>query len=147
MGRIQQSKELRPALAAAAVFLCTGLSIASMFLIVGRAEVTSGYWPATMAITNPLISLFASVLVFLRPSLGYVLGGISAVVALPWFALTESSDRPSVWTCLNGPDEFAVSARPYAAVRILSVALIAATFACSLLRVLPSGLLLRNYPL
>jgi hypothetical protein len=98
--------------------------------------------------TGSIIFLCACTLVFLRPTLGYVLGGIAAVVALPWFVLTESSSGlPSVWTYLNGPYDFGINYRPYAAEKILSVALIAAAVTCSLVRLLPSGLLLRNSPL
>jgi hypothetical protein len=146
MGRRLQSNEVRPVRAAAAVFLCTGLSVAALFLRIGLGgEITSGYWAADMAITSPIIFLCACILVFFRPIIGYVLGGIAAVVALPWFILTESSSlRPSAWTYLNGPDEFAATDKPIAALTILSVALIATTVTCSLLRLLPSGLLMGN---
>jgi hypothetical protein len=100
-----------------------------------------------MAITSAFIFLCAGVLVFFRSTVGCVLGGIAGVVALPWFVLTESSALPSAWTYLNGPVEFAGIARPFATLKILSVALIAAAFTCSFLRLLPSGLLLRNSPL
>jgi hypothetical protein len=144
MGRIHQPNGVRPVLAAAAVFLCTGLSIASLLLKMRLDQITSGYWPAVTAITSPIIFLCACILVFVKPTLGYVLGGIAGVVALPWFVLTESSNLPSVWTGLNGPDEYAENAGPYATLKILSVALIAAAVTCSFLRLLPSGLLLRN---
>lgn len=147
MGHIQPANQVRPALAAAAIFLCTALSIASLFLKMGLGAITSGYWPALIAISSPFLFLCACALVFFRPTLGYVLGGTAGLVALPWFVLTESSARPSVWTYLNGPDPFGDSGRPYATLKILSVALIAAAVTCSFLRLLPSGLLLRNSPL
>jgi len=146
MGRIQQSNEVRPVLAAAAVFR-TGLSVASLFVKMGLGEITSGYWPAVIAIASPFGFLCACVLVFFRATLGYILGGIAALFALPWFVLTESSGLPSAWTCLNGPDEYVGIDRPLAILKILSVALIAATATCSLLRLLFSGLLLRSSPL
>lgn len=147
MGAIQQSTELRPARSAAAVFLCAGLSIAFLFLRMGLGGFPIWAWPGIMAMTGPIIFLCACVLVFFRPTLGYVLGGIAGVVALPWFVLTESSGRPSIWTYLNGPYDFGVNYHPYATLTILSVAFIATAVTCSCLRLLPSGLLLRNSPL
>jgi hypothetical protein len=146
MGRIQQSSESRPVLAAAAIFLCTGLSIASGFLMIGLDQIMSGYWASVMAITSPVIFLCACVLVFFRRTLGCILGVIAGAVALPWFVLSSSA-RPSIWTYLNGPDEFAVNLKPYAILTILSVALIAAAVTCSFLHLLPSMLLLRGSPL
>ena len=110
-------------------------------------EITSGHWASVMAVLSFLILLCSCVLVFFRPTSGYVLGGIAGVAALPWLVLTESSPLPSVWTYLNGPDEFAAINRPYAILNILSVAFTITAVACSFLRLLPSGLLLRNFPL
>ena len=149
MGRIQQSTELRPVRSAVAVFLCAGLSIALLFLRMGLGGFPIWAWADDMTITSAIIFLCACVLVFFRPVLGYVLGGIAGVVALPWFVLTESSSAsPSVWTYLNGSDDFtAFNNKPYATLKILSMALIAAAVTCSFLRLLPPGLLLRNSPL
>ena len=148
MGAVQQSTRLRPVRSAAAVFLCAGLSIAFLFLRMGLGGFPIWAWPGVMAMTGPIVFLCACVLVFFRPTLGYVLGGIAGVVALPWFVLTESSSGlPSIWTYLNGPYDFGINYRPYATLKILSVALIAAAVTCSFLRLLPSGLLLRNSPL
>jgi hypothetical protein len=147
MGSIQ-SNQRRPVLAAAAVFLCAGLSVASLFLKIGLGEITRGDWASVIALLSPLIFLCACVLVFVRPTAGFVLGGAAGVTALPWFVLTESSPLyPSIWIYLNGPDDFAAINTPYAALKILSVAFTLTAVACSALRLLPSGLLLRNRPL
>lgn len=62
--------------------------------------------------------------------------------------LTESSRFPSAWTYLNGPDEFeGFLARPFMILEILSAALITVAIICSLLRLLPSRVSLRNSPL
>jgi hypothetical protein len=145
----QQSNEARPVLTAATVFLCTGLCIALLFLRMGLGEFLTWSWDAAMAMTSSLIFLCACVLVFFRRTLGYALGWIAGVVALPWFILTESSSRRlSVWMYLNGPDDFAgINLLPYAVEKILSVAFIAAAVTCCILRLLPPGLLLRNSPL
>ena len=66
-------------------------------------------------------------------------GHFGTLVCLP-----VSSVRPSLWSYLNGPDEFAAGDRPSAMLIILSVALIAAAATCSFLRLVPSGLLLRK---
>src|SRR5271156_447016 len=121
MDRIRQLSEVRPALAAAAVFLCAGLSIASMFWLMYLGVALVASWPGwvgLMALTSPLVFIGACILVFFRPTLGYGLGGIAAVVALPWFVLSESSGIPSVWTCLNGPDEFGEFTRSLAILKI-----------------------------
>ena len=101
---ISQANSVR---AAAAVFLCTGLSIAALKLMGGLEANPDGDWIADMAIVSPLIFLCAAAaLVFSsRPNLGHILGGIAAVVALPWFVLTESSVTPSVWSHFNGPEQ------------------------------------------
>ena len=70
---------------------------------------------AVMAIASPLVFLSAAILIFFRPTLGYCLGGIGGVVALPWFVLSESPAVPSVWTVLNGPDAFADIVRDFVA--------------------------------
>jgi len=147
MDRTRWSHEARPVLSAAAVYLCTGLSIVSLFVKIGSGEITSGYWPAVMAITSPVFFLCACVVVFFRRTLGYILGGIAGLVALPWFVMTESSFfvrawtyLPSAWVFFNGPDDFEPGARSYATLKILSAALIATAITCSLLRLLPARL-------
>jgi hypothetical protein len=127
-------------MAAAALFLCAGLSIACLFFKMGFGEIISRDWPTLIAITSVIVFLTASVLVFFRSTFGYILGGIAALIALPWFVLTEYSGLPSAWTYLNGPDPFQGAGRPIAILKILSVALIAAAATCSLLRLLLSGL-------
>src|ERR1700733_6411882 len=145
----QQSNEVRPVLTAASIFLCTGLRIAFLFLRMSLGEFLIWSWAAAMAMTSSLIFLCACVLVFFKRTLGYALGWIAGVVALPWFILTESSSRRlSVWMYLNGPDDFAgINLLPYAVEKILSVAFIAAAVTCCFLRLLPPELLLRNSPL
>lgn len=147
MSRIPQSNEVRPVLAAAAIFLCTGVCIAALFLKMGPDHFTATYWIDGMALTSPLVFLCACFLVFFRPNLGYVLGGIAGMAALPWFVLTESSPIPSIWMSLNGPDEYAAMNLPFVILKILSVALIATATACSLLRLLPLRLVVWNSPL
>jgi hypothetical protein len=144
MRRIQQFNVVGPVLAAAAVFFCTGLSTASLFVKIGPGELTRENWEAIVALTSPLLFLCASILAFFRPNVGYVVGGIAGAVASPWLVLVVSSVRPSVWAYLNGPDELAAIDRPNAVLAILSVAFTAAAATCSLLRLLPSWRLLRN---
>jgi hypothetical protein len=82
----QLRREARTALTAAAVSLCAGLSIGSMFLTVFHVVdlMSSGkVWADVMAVASPFVFLFACALVFTRPAIGYRLGGIAVVVALP----------------------------------------------------------------
>jgi hypothetical protein len=140
MDRVPQ---LRHALIAAAIFLCTGLSIASLFLMMPRdmGLIVDGYPGAgVLALTSPLVFLCACVLVFFRPSFGWALGGIAALLALPWFVLSESSSLVITWSFLNGPDQFSERFRPVALLKILSVALLATAVTCSILRLLSSVL-------
>jgi hypothetical protein len=147
MGRFWQSNGSRPVLTAAAIYFCAGLCIASMFLRLARfGPVFDGPWTAIMAVTGSLIFLCAGVLVFFRPTVAYLLGVLAGGLALPGFV--AESPFPSAWAYLNGPDHFGNDAfRPVAALEILSVALIAAALTCSILRLLPSRLLLRSSPL
>jgi hypothetical protein len=105
----------------AAILLCTGLSVATMFLMMPRERglFVNGYPGAgVLALTSPLVFLCACVLVFFRPRLGYPVGGIGALLALPWFVLTESSSWESSWHYLNGPDQFFEGHRPVAILKI-----------------------------
>jgi hypothetical protein len=149
MGRFRQSNRARPVLAAAAIYFCAGLCIASMFLMLARfSPIFDGYWTPIMAVTGSLIFLCACVLVFFQPTVAYLLGALAGGVAVPWFVLTESSFSPSAWAYLNGPDDFGgATARPVAELKILSVALIAVAVTCSIFRLLPTRLLLRISPL
>jgi hypothetical protein len=147
MSRIIPNGNLKPAVAAAAIFLCSGLSIAFMFLATPHVMYVGRVWADAMAIVSPIVFLSAGVLVFFMPRFGYGLGAIAALAALPWFFLTETLGWSSAWAYLNGPNEFTGSLRPFAKLEILSVALIAASATCSALRLLPVRLGLRNTPL
>jgi hypothetical protein len=96
--------EVKPTLAAAAVFFCTAVSIASMFLMAPHGSLmlnTGRPWADITVITGPVTLLCASILVFFRPTFGYILGGIGGMIALPWFVLTEIYSLGSIWTYLN----------------------------------------------
>jgi hypothetical protein len=64
--------QLRHSLIPAAIFLCTGLSIASMFILGPRDMAFVNGYPGAgvLAIGSPLVFLGTCVLVFFRPSLG-----------------------------------------------------------------------------
>src|SRR5579871_1760086 len=140
MGRIQQPGEVRPRMAAAVLFLCAGVGVGSLFVRIGPGEIASGSWPGVIAIASPLVFLCACALVPFRATLGYILGGIAGLAALPWLVLSESSVLPSIWTVLNGPDEYGGNGKPFGILKILSVALVAAALTCALLRLLFSRL-------
>jgi hypothetical protein len=89
-------------------------------------------------LVGPLVFLFDCVLLFFKPGFAYGVSGITALLALPWFVLTESSNRESIWHYLNGPDPFSEASRPVAILMIVSVALLSTTVTCSVLRMLPS---------
>ena len=89
---MQLPSDVKPAVAAATIFLSTGLSIASIS-IMPHPDPFFGYpYPTAgaLALSSSLLLLCACVLVFVRPTLGYGLGGIAGFMALPWFVLTES---------------------------------------------------------
>lgn len=149
---MQLRSDVKPALAAATIFFSTGLSIASLSIMTPRYVPFGNGYPTAgaFAFTSPVVLLCACVLVFFRPTLGYVLGGIAGLMALPWLILTEPSIGGSTWNYLNipGPDylsQFDQDFRTVAILRILSVALLATTLTCSVLRVLPSVLLRKSH--
>lgn len=130
--------DVKPAVAGAAIFLCTGLSITSMFLMAPGLFVNGCPAAGVPTLVSPLVFLLGCVLLFFKPGFGYYVSGITALLALPWFVLTESSDRESIWHYLNDPGPLSEGFRRVAILMILSVALLATTVACSVLRVLPS---------
>jgi hypothetical protein len=119
----------------------------------GLGVITFGRpWLGVIAMVSPLAFLCAFVLVFLRPAPGYVLGGIAGMIALPWFVLTEINSPSSIWIFLNildpNPEAYPdLYPTVFVILKILSVALISVAIACSLLRMLPSSVQLRNSPL
>lgn len=141
----QPRRDLKPVLAAAAIFLSAGLSIASMFLMTSPDMPLFGHPEArVLTLTSSLVLLCACVLVSFRPNIGYGLGGIAALLGLPWFVLTESG-MMSIWSVLNGPDPFSERFVPFARLKILSVALLAMALTFSILRLLPPALVRRAH--
>lgn len=126
----------KPAFLASAIFLCTGLSVASLFIAMLRepfagdlrealGTLMSSYPGAcALAFLSPLGLWCASVLVFFKPGIGYRLGGVAASIALPWLVLTEVSAPETSWHYLNGPNQFFAYHSPVAILTILTVALL-----------------------
>lgn len=149
---MQLRSDVKPAVAAATIFLSTGLSIASLFIMTPRYVAFGDGYPTAgaLALSSPVVLLCACILVFYRPTFGYGLGGIAGFMALPWFILTESSMMGSTWNYLNVPgqndlDKFFEDLKTVAILKILSVALLAMTVTCSVLRVLPPVLLRKSH--
>jgi hypothetical protein len=145
-------REIAPKLTAAALFLCTAVSLACMFpkSEIGLHGIGLFYILVYVAAAaSPLVFLCACVLVFFRSRFGYGLGLAAGLMAVPWFVWTELSLMNS-WIVLNsdggaypGAGEFGA----FAKLRILSVALTVIAIACSSLRLLPSRWLVRKSPL
>ncbi len=71
-------------------------------------------------------------------------------MALPWFILTEPSIGGSTWTYLNVPGQYYLGeldeyVRTFVILKILSIALLAMTVTCSVLRVLSLVLLRKSH--
>ncbi|HEX3745681.1 MAG TPA: hypothetical protein VHW09_17185 [Bryobacteraceae bacterium] len=100
----------------------------------------------TMAGVSPLVFLCACVLVFLRPSFGYLLGLLAGLAALPWLVWSELSLAPwNTWVLLVlAHDQHDVTA--FWNLRILAAALIAMSTGCAVIRLVPARLLLRQTP-
>ena len=138
-------------LTTAILLLCTAASC-TVVIVLDGAYLTR--WDRPVEAANrisPIVFLCASSLVFFRPRLGYTLGVITGLIALPWFFQAEFSQASwNSWIMLNyeGPTQF--DGRPYLAfteLKILSVILIVVAVACSSLRLLPARWCLRKTPL
>ena len=145
----------KPELTAAVLFLCTAVSIMCMFLKIRNGPwlfsiISSGPTAAGVAaVASPLLFFCACILAFLRCRIGFPLGLLAGLSALPWFVWTESGLSPdSSWTYLNlvatYPEEKAFVV--YVKLKILSMALIVFATFCSALRLLPARWVLGKYP-
>ena len=86
----------------------------------------------------------------INDGVGYALGLVAGMVAVPWFVWTESALRPwNSWLFFNyaGPMDSGVGAHAFVTLKILSVTLIVITVICSALRLLPGHWSLRESPL
>src|SRR5258708_6824219 len=111
MDRSQRPQhEITPKLAAAFLFLCTAISIASALLVIPEgpfydsASVRDGTVEFGVQ-GSPFVFVCASILVFFRHRLGYGLGMAAGLIALPWFVLREISLASwNSWIFLNYED-------------------------------------------
>jgi DMSO/TMAO reductase YedYZ heme-binding membrane subunit len=106
-GFAQARREFTPSLTVAALYLCTAASIACVFLRIRDwpLGVNPNRLAEDLAIASPLVFLCACVLVFFRARLGYALGLVAGLIALPWFVWTELSLDWNSWITLNIADE------------------------------------------
>jgi hypothetical protein len=146
-------RELRPRLTAAGLFLCTALVVAATFLAsYGLLFLLSADPIAGLAaLASPLVFLCACVLVFRRPRLGYRLGLVAGLMALPWLVWSERLLYSSSWAALNLNvigDEMDRTRQDvfFSELKILSVLWVVIATACAALRLLPSEWTLRNSP-
>jgi hypothetical protein len=137
-------REARLKLTAATLFLCAAGSLGWVIwtaiggLLLSLANSWVGLAGAKM---SSVAFLCASILVFLKPRLGYSLGAIAGVIAVPWFV--ESEIRPSgwnSWVSLNYESPWPIpvegSYLAFSGMKILAVFLVVTTVAYSLLRLL-----------
>jgi len=135
--------EVIPTLTAAALFLSAAVSMACIFLTIWGMP--SWDHPVEVAAAAcPLVFVCACIVIAFRPRLGYCLGLVAGLIALPWLTQIEVADASwSSWVFFNSEGGIPLFAR----LKILSVTLIAIAVACSLIRLLPAGWSVRKSPL
>jgi hypothetical protein len=144
-----------PTLAAAFLFFCAAVSISSTFFAIpdmpfpGRTS----SWERPVEVfaeASPLVFLCASILVF-RHRLGYGLGLIAGLIALPWFVRTELSLAPwNSWVFLNYESPMSSGGGlvlVFTKLKILSAGLIVLGIVCASIRLFPDRWSLRGVPL
>jgi len=147
--------ETTPALTVAVLFFCTAASISCTFLAIPDMAFPGimSSWDRPVEViaeASPLVLICASILVF-RHRLGYGLGLIAGLIALPWFVRTELSLAPwNSWVFLNyespmSSDEGAFLA--FTKLKLLSAGLIVLGILCSSMRLFPDRWSLRGVPL
>jgi hypothetical protein len=148
-------RELRSRVAAAILFACAAGTLVLLFWTFLNGHLLANLVaPAELAARmSPLVFLCACVLVFVRHRLGYGLGIVAGLTALPWFIQIEFS--PGTW----GSWETLIYEHPlpfmpgeelyltFTKLKILSVFLVAAAVGCSVLRLLPARWSARQLPL
>ena len=147
--------EFRPRLTAAILFFCTAASLGwGLWKFLDGAFLARWDAPAEFAArVSPLLFLCACVLVFFKPRLGYNLGAVAGLIAVPWFVQNEFSPATwNSWVTLNyeSPLPIPPGEGPYLAfigLKILSVFLVVTAVACPLLRLLPVRWSFRQSPL
>lgn len=135
-----------PKLTTAILLLCTAAGTGYMFLTPLGGVFRSNWGPpvAVAAEMSPFVFLSASALVFFRPRLGFTLGLIAGVIALPWLLQTEfSSAGWNSWVLLNyeSPLPTPSDVEGFLALtklKILSVTLIVVAVTSCSLRLLPA---------
>jgi hypothetical protein len=153
-GPLDAHGEVRPRLTAAMLFLCTGASQGwALWKFLGGFLARWDAPSELAARVSPLLFLGACVLVFFRPHLGYSLGVVAGLIAVPWFVKNEFSPATwNSWVTLNyeSPLPIPPGERSYLAfteLKILCVFLVVTAVACSLLRLLPVRWSFRQFPL
>src|SRR2546423_13534239 len=94
--------ELAPKLTAVVLFLSAAVSVASVFwTLFGMPRWDYPAYAATAAC--PFVFLSGCILILSRPRLGYLLGLIAGLMAIPWIVETELGVGNS-WIVLNYTD-------------------------------------------
>ena len=129
------------------IFLCSAGSIAWLFLTLPPGDRFS----PVPVVASALGFVVASEGVFLRPRFSYWLGLVSGLVALHWFSRIEFRNFPTLnsWIAFNLPDgnpQF-FSDVFFAKLKILFVATVVISTACSLIRLLPATWESRKIPI
>jgi hypothetical protein len=153
MGRFWEGhQEVVPKIVAAFLFVCsTVVSFACLSETPWDSplfdpSLHGGYLARAMASASPLIFLSACVFIFLKPRLGYLLGLLAGLAALPWLVWSELSLNPwNSWVLLTLAHDQHDDTTIWS-LRILAAALIAIAIGCALFRLLPARLLLRQTP-
>ncbi len=140
--------------AAVAIYVCAAASIVCCYLALPYGYGLGG-WASIAALSSALTFAGGSAFLFYKPRLGYAVGLMSGLMALPWLVLTETAYYPwsNSWIALNlvPPDYPAAkgfaSLTTFSGLKIFSTALIVIVIVMSSLRLLPPKLTLREIPL
>jgi hypothetical protein len=144
-----------PTLAAAVLFFCAAVSIACTFVAIPDmwfpGSMSSWDRPVkVLAEASSLVFICAGILVF-RHRLGYGLGLIAGLIALPWFVRTEISLAPwNSWVFLNYESPMSSgggSVLVFTKLKILSAGLIVLGIIGVSMRLFPDRWSLRGVPL
>lgn len=151
---VGSSRAKEKKLVTVAIYACTAVGIVCCYLALPEGYGLGG-WASVTALISALTFVGGSAFLFYKPRLGYAVGLMSGLMALPWLVLSETAYYPwsNSWVALNlvlqdypGAKSFA-TLTTFSGLKILSTALTAVAIVMSSLRLLPPKLMLRGVPL
>ena len=137
-----RNRGMKAKINAAVLFLGSSIIIAYLLLVLPQDNRPVAFPMAASA----LGFMAAALVIFVKPRVGYLCGLLAGPLSLHWFSRIEFWDFPPLnsWILLNLPDGNPEAS--IAKVRIFFVALVVASTACALTRLLPTHWTLRKIP-